>query len=230
MSERVERFEILINATPQEVWRCLTTSEGLSSWLGTESEIDLFVGATRRVAWGDLTSFNAEVKAIEPMRRLEVVYTDGEEGTGAEEWLVESKGKSTRLTLINTMSDDGIDNWEGFYGDIRRGWRLFMESMRFALEDANRPNRKAICVAVPAPGPRSEVWDRALKPLLDHETVARMDVRIEDPPHSLFFGSSDRSLLLDIEGSGEGQVVFFQAADHGGGLAWSEDVLEVLKG
>lgn len=227
MSKRVERFEIAIEAGPEEVWRCLTTSEGLSSWFGTESEIDFRIGGNRRIAWDDVTSFNAEITAIEPLRRIEVAYTDGGEETGAEEWLLHPDGKTTRLTLINTMSDEGIEDWDGFYGDIRRGWTLFMESMRFALEDALQPTRRAHCRAIPAPGTRESVWIRAMEPLIGHDVG--MALRIEDRPHSLFFGSPERSLLLDIEGSGAKQVIFYQAASHSGDLDWSEEIFQQVQ-
>lgn len=151
MTQRDERFQIDIRATPAEVWERLTTAAGLASWFGARASADLRVGGERIVGWGDEVEIVGDFREIEPQRRLRVVYFAGEEEVGAEEWLIETEGTTTRLTLINSMSDAGIDDWEGFYGDIRRGWNLFLASLRFALEDADYPDREVECAYLPAP-------------------------------------------------------------------------------
>lgn len=230
MTDRSERFEILIQATPEEVWRCLTTAEGIAAWFGTHSEIDLQIGGIRKVAWGDGTAFDGEIKSIEPLERLEIVYMEGGVPTGAEEWLITAEERTTRLTLINSMSDDGIDDWDGFYGDIRRGWRLFMESMRFALEKSDTVERLAVCDYLPTAGSRDEVWETAIAPTLASHLVDGMVETFTDQPHSALATAHNRSLLLDVEGSGSGQVLFVQAAVHGSDdSTWIDEALAAVR-
>lgn len=238
MGERTERFDIDIDATPADVWRMLTTAEGLASWFGTRARIDLRVGGDVEVGWGpddgpgDVIA--SRITALDPHRRLRLAYlADGEE-VGAEEWLVSTHGSTTRLTLVHSMPDDGAEDWEGFYGDIRRGWRLFLASLRHALESAASPLRTATSRSLPTPGPRWPIWadlttvvgledDHPTAPLL-----ADMEVVLADPPNSLLLASPTRTLLCDVEGQGDQQVVYLQAAVHAGQPDWPTAVLDDL--
>lgn len=227
MGERTERFSIDLDATPEQVWRSLTTAEGLAGWFGTRAEIDLRVGGDRVVGWGPGVEIRGRIDAIDPARRLRVVYVAGDEEAGAEEWLITVDGTTTCLTLIHSMPDAGIDDWEGWYGDMRRGWRLFLASLRHGLEDASAPNRTVRCRNLPAPGPRDAIrtrldaWRSEAPPELE-----RLAPLLDDPPHSLLLASADRTLLVDIEGTGDGQVVYVQAATHGADAeAWVDQVL-----
>lgn len=229
MTQREERFQIDINATAAEVWERLTTAEGLASWLGTRAGIDLQVGGGRTVGWGDEVEIVAEIADIDPERRLRVVYmVDGEE-VGAEEWLISTQGATTRLTLINSMSDLGVDDWEGFYGDIRRGWQLFLESMRFALESARTPNREVDCIYVPATGSREAAFDRIAAILDGSPVIDGMGSLLAIPPHARLLGAEDRTLLFDLEGSGDTQVLYAQAATHDGPGKWRAEALDLLR-
>jgi uncharacterized protein YndB with AHSA1/START domain len=140
---RSERFEIETRATPEEVWRSLTTAEGIASWFGTRAEIDARLDGERVVGWGEGVEIVGRITDMQPMERLRVVYlADGEE-VGAEEWLIQSDETTTRLTLINSLSDEGVDDWEGFYGDMRRGWRRFLASLRHAHRTLPLPPGKS---------------------------------------------------------------------------------------
>ena len=228
MTTGSERFEILIDATPEEVWEMLTTSDGLASWFGTHAEIELKVGGTRVVGWGEDQEIVGEVAALDRPSRLVVTYVAGDE-TGAEEWLITNEDTTTRLTLIHSLSIEGLDDWEGFYGDIRRGWNLFLTSMKYALERAREPIRAVDCVVVPTRD-RAATYEQILKTL---ETVGDlvdgMAITLENAPHSLFLTDAERSLLIDQEGPGPDHVIYVQAATHGGSSAWRKEILGRLE-
>lgn len=229
MTRREEHFEIAIDATPAEVWERLTTSEGIASWFGTRAEIDLRIDGERTVGWGDEMELSGQISGLEPERRLKVVYlADGQE-TGAEEWVISTGTGTTRLTLIYSMSDQGIDDWEGFFGDIQRGWQLFMASMRFGLEQAATPNRDVDCRYIPATMPRTEIWERLQRVLNDSELVGDLEPTLLIPPHSRLLVAEDRTLLLDVEGAGEDQVLYAQAATHDGPASWRHQALELAQ-
>lgn len=229
MTRKGERFEIDIRATPSEVWERLTTAAGLASWFGARASADLRVGGDRVVGWGDEVEIVGEFREIDPETRLRVVYLAGEEEVGAEEWLIETDGTTTRLTLINSMPDEGIDDWEGFYGDVRRGWNLFLASLRFALEDAITPDRVVDCEYHPAVGSREEIWARLEHALDRSSVITGCREELVDPPHSRLLTRPDRTLLLDIEGSGDEQVLFAQVATHHGPTRWRGDALELVR-
>lgn len=229
MTDREERFEIDIQATRAEVWERLTTASGIASWFGTHAEIDLRVGGTRTVGWGDEMEFSGTIAELEPERRLRIVYTGDGEETGAEEWVISGEEGAIRLTLIYSMSDEGIDDWEGFFGDIDRGWRLFMASMRFGLERAITPNREVRCIYIPAPVAAQEIWDLAEVMLDGSELTTGLEPALMIPPYSRLLTAPDRSLLLDVEGSGDARVLYVQAAIHDGPNQWQDDVLRLAK-
>lgn len=228
MSNREERFEIDVNASRDEVWRLLTTAQGLTSWFGTRAAIDFEIGGERVVGWGDKAEIVGRIAEIEPKTRLRIVYQTGDEETGAEEWLLTSDGTTTRLTLINSMPDEGIEDWEGFYGDIRRGWRLFLASLRHGLEDAATPTREVNFSYIPAPGDRHHIWDQLETVITGSPLTSELEPALLDPPHSRMLVSRERTLLLDMEGSGVDQVVYAQASMHSGAGSWPSDVIELI--
>lgn len=229
MTDGEERLEIDIHATPAQVWERLTTSKGIASWLGTRAEIDLRIGGDRIVGWGDEVEMSGTITELEPGRRIRLVYRAEGEQTGAEEWLVSGGRGATRLTLVYSLSARDVDDWEGFFGDLNRGWRLFMASMRFGLEQAATPNRAVDCCYVPAPIRAAEIWDRVGDALEHSELVAGLEPALLIPPHSRLLVAPDRSLLLDVEGSGDARVLYAQGATHDGPREWRRQVLALAR-
>jgi uncharacterized protein YndB with AHSA1/START domain len=230
MSQREERFEIDVDASPAEVWERLTTVAGLTSWFGTRASIELHIDGERVVGWGEAAEMAARITDIEPQHRLRVVYMAEGERTGAEEWLITTDDKTTRLTLINSFDDDEIDDWEGFFGDIRRGWRLFLASLVHGLESAATPDREVECIYVAAPGPREAVWDEVETILAGSpEAAGGLHPVVMDPPHSRLLVDRHRTLLIDVEGSGDGQVLYVQAATHAGPSKWRSETVATIR-
>ncbi len=225
MTMRHQKFEIKVSATPEQVWEMLTTAEGLATWFGTEASIDLEVGGSRTIGWAGTVEMTGKVSKIEPFKRLVIVY-ESEHEVGTEEWVLESDGATTHLRLIHSMPDDGIEDWEGFYGDMQRGWTLFMASMKFALEDAQTKTRTAKA-AYPQTSDRTATW-RRIKSILDEsgDLLDGMKTRIVMEPHSIFLTAPDRTLIVDQEGHGDVHVIYIQASSFGVSEAWQLDVLE----
>lgn len=89
MGRRDEAPEQAVAAGLDEVWRLLTTSEGLSSWFGTEAQVDARVGGTYRVSWGRPDeAIVGTVTEIEAPHRLRVAYLHEGREMGGEEWLL----------------------------------------------------------------------------------------------------------------------------------------------
>lgn len=216
---RREEFTVEIAASLDEVWTMLTTDRGVAAWYGVTAEIDPRPGGTYRVRWGDEVA-DTTVDEVEPPRRLRLVY-DPDEPSGAEEWLLEHRDGVTRVRLIHSLPDPGVDDWDAYYGDFRRGWRLFLASLRWALEGASSPWRVATCRTVGVPD-RATGWRHVLDSLGLVDTPAKGDtvpgvgtVALVDAPHSLLVTGDDTSLLCDLEGDGDHLAIYAQAAVHG---------------
>lgn len=219
MTTRREEFEIALEAGLDEVWTMLTTGRGLSAWFGVDAQVDLRPGGRVRVSWGEEV-VETSIADLEDRRRLRVVYDTGP-GAGAEEWLLEHDDGVTRLRLVHTLPDPGVEDWDDWYGDFRRGWRLFLASLRWALEDAPSPWRQAACRRLPV-ATRRRGWSLVCRrlglpedPTVGDPVGAVGRIRLVDPPHSLLVAGDTRTLLCDLEGDGDALVVYVQAAVHG---------------
>lgn len=75
------RHIAMIDAPPSEVWKALTTSEGLKSWMAPQVEIDLRVGGKMLSNYkadgklGDENSIENTILAFEPERMLSIQAT-----------------------------------------------------------------------------------------------------------------------------------------------------------
>jgi uncharacterized protein YndB with AHSA1/START domain len=65
----VER-EVVVPATPEEVWPAVTEAEELSAWFGADVELDARPGGRGVARWVDGTERHLLVEEVEPPRRL----------------------------------------------------------------------------------------------------------------------------------------------------------------
>lgn len=237
---------LTVAAGLDRVWELLSTAEGRAAWFGTEATIDLVVGGDATVGWGGPEDIVATVDAVEPRRRLRLAYVQDGVEMGAEEYVLTSEdGHTTHVRLLQSMpampphDPDDEDPWHGYHGDLERGWRLFLASLGYAAT-RDHPHRTATSTYTPAPRPRPAVWAEVVAALgLDDDgrptatsPAGLNDVRLRSSPHSLLLTGEDRSLLIDLEGTGEHMVVYRQAATHAPETpalaAWRRDALAAL--
>lgn len=232
---REEQHEVRITASLDAVWERLTTGAGLSSWFGTDGAIEAARGGRVRISWGDDQAIVGRVDALDARRRLRIVHLDAEGNEiGAEEWLLAHEGGTTTLRMIHSMPDPGVDDWDGWYGDIRRGYTLFLRLLRFALEDAPRPDRVASCRYVRSERPREDLWPAiiALRDVPPAGLAGRLRVLLADPPHTLLLAADATTVAVDQEGAAPTSVyVEVAGRDHSaGGRAAVDAVLDEVAG
>jgi uncharacterized protein YndB with AHSA1/START domain len=86
--------ELVLPAPPDEVWRALTEPERLEEWFANRVELDLERGHGV-FRWDDGVVRRARVEAVEPGRRLDLVWWDEaepEEATTVAFTLEEARG------------------------------------------------------------------------------------------------------------------------------------------
>src|SRR5258708_2368029 len=62
-------LEIEIAASPEEVWRAVSTAEGISSWFALVAKVEPGVGGTISIAWTPEMEGSSRIDAWEPGRR-----------------------------------------------------------------------------------------------------------------------------------------------------------------
>jgi uncharacterized protein YndB with AHSA1/START domain len=132
------RAQISIAAGTRDVWRVLTTADGLRGWWATSARLDAREGGTvvLRVVNGEGVEVDQRglCHEVRPVRRVELAFDargDGPEAGCRVEFLVARDGEETRVAL--TCSGSPLDD------DARRvaaeaTWKKRLERLRTDLE------------------------------------------------------------------------------------------------
>lgn len=128
--ERKIEKQIEIAATPEEVWKALTTGEGLERWFPLEAKVEPGVGGKLFASWGPEWQITSEITGWEPNRRIAW-------GTGKPvrmEVTIEARGGKTIVRLVQSSFSTGAD-WENeFYDSTDYGWVFMLANLRHYLE------------------------------------------------------------------------------------------------
>jgi uncharacterized protein YndB with AHSA1/START domain len=132
------RDEILLKATPDEVWDAITTGPGVDSWFMGHSEIEPGAGGRAKMTLAGMSQ-ESTVTAWEPGRRFAQRGDEGPGGTFmAFEYLIEARDQgSTLLRLVHNgmLSDD----WEAQYDSLSKGDGMYLRKLATYL--AHFPGR-----------------------------------------------------------------------------------------
>jgi uncharacterized protein YndB with AHSA1/START domain len=133
------RQQINIDASTRQVWRALTTAEGLESWWVDDARVDAREGG--RIV---LTSEDDEGEAVEeaglfhefrPMRRIEITWDNAGKaptrGTRIQ-FNIARDGEETRLIVIH--SGKGILDDEELRPALQKEWKQALLALRSSLE------------------------------------------------------------------------------------------------
>ncbi|MCP3805257.1 SRPBCC domain-containing protein [Allokutzneria sp. A3M-2-11 16] len=142
------RLEVVLPATPEEVWTLVATPEGQAAWFMPGEEI----GPDGAEVW-------------DPPKRLVFRTPSADDGSfHAFEYLIEGQEDGTALTFVHS----GVTGagWSEEYEEITTiGWAFYLHTMReYLTHFRGRPN-----VYVEADGPessaRQQAWDQLLATL-----------------------------------------------------------------
>lgn len=130
-------FEVTIPAPPAAVWEALSTSQGLTTWLWRDAEVDLRVGGEWLVKFPGGSTGGGTITAFEPLKRIEIAAMAPErfptvrrERTRATfELRAAQDGKSTVVHLGQTGWKSG-DEWDKAYDYLREGNAELLNNLR----------------------------------------------------------------------------------------------------
>jgi uncharacterized protein YndB with AHSA1/START domain len=161
------RKEVVLAATPEQVWEAIATGPGLAAWFMTM----------------ELDPQDGSVTAWEPGKRLAVQTPAAEDGsTQAFEYLIEARdGGSTVLRFVHSgiLGDDWGDE---FVSSASSGWDMYLHTLAQYLE--HFPARPATYVEVEAPQSSADesAWPVLLRAVGVSENVTAGDpVRLALP-------------------------------------------------
>jgi uncharacterized protein YndB with AHSA1/START domain len=160
---REQEHSIEIDAPPEAVWRAITEAEEVIRWYVQSAEIDPRVGGTYKVSWGEGMDGVSEIVTFEPGRHFRIEHRPMpgsppfETGPIAEEYFIETRGGKTVLRLVTSGIPD-TDDWDAFYEGTKRGWTIFLMSLRHYLERHAGTPRDQIVSMVGLPGSCADAW------------------------------------------------------------------------
>jgi uncharacterized protein YndB with AHSA1/START domain len=134
------RDEILLNATPEQVWQAIATGPGVDSWFMGHSEIEPGEGGRSRMTLAGMSQ-EGTVTAWEPGRRFAYRGDAGPGGTFmAFEYLIEARDQSS--TLLRLVHNGMLgDEWESQYDSLSKGDGMYLRKLATYL--AHFPGRTA---------------------------------------------------------------------------------------
>lgn len=141
--------EIEVPGTPEEVWRAIATSDGVSSWfyrsrvdgqVGGRAECDFGPGMEAReriTEWNPPTSFTSAPETGASDAEEAVADVPGSAApprNTATEWMVESRGGGTCIVRVVHSWFADSDDWDGQFEGHAYGWAAsFFPTLRLYL-------------------------------------------------------------------------------------------------
>ena len=97
------RREILLAAPREAVWAALTDPAQLSEWFANDVELDVREGGEGVFRWANGEERRAVVEHVDPGRRLEFEWSNGE-GATTVAFTLEDDDAGTRLTVVEAAA------------------------------------------------------------------------------------------------------------------------------
>jgi uncharacterized protein YndB with AHSA1/START domain len=144
IAEDAIRFERVLRAPIERVWRALTTPEGLAPWLGAAT-LELRTGGSFTLQLGQ-SEMRGRILRLEPPARLVLFWQEIQDGAVAQygvtpdfhselSFELEPLPAGTKLTLIHRLIEKG-DVMASFLG----GWHAHLDALSATLEGGSSPD------------------------------------------------------------------------------------------
>ena len=159
-------FTTTVVAPIDEVWNALTTGEGLQAWYVAKATVEPGLGGEVAISWGEGPEGLSRIDIWEQPHRVRFAYVPqggmevGDQGGGSEEWFLTHDDGVTTVRLVHSLPDPGVEDWQGYYGDIERGWSLFLATLGYYVESTERRGRVTTLATPRVRGEATEVWKR----------------------------------------------------------------------
>lgn len=168
MSRQVEK-EVVIAATPDEVWRALTDARELTRWFPIEARVEPGVGGSIWISWGEGSGGEAPITSWEPGRRFEWTETRGPIKL-AIDFHIEARDGGSAVRVVQAGFGDGRE-WDDEFHMVTGGWAYFMTHLKWYLEHHHGVPRDLIGLREQVSFSIAEAFDRLMTLTTDIDAV-----------------------------------------------------------
>jgi uncharacterized protein YndB with AHSA1/START domain len=121
---RKHELKIEVAATPAELWKALSTAQGIQSWFAPIAKVEPGVGGGITVGWGPGMEFTQAIEVWEPERHLHA---------GRVDYYIEGNGDTTILRLVESGFGDDA-KFDGEFESTGKAWPVFMTMLKRSAE------------------------------------------------------------------------------------------------
>jgi uncharacterized protein YndB with AHSA1/START domain len=153
------RDEIVLDATPEQVWAAIATGPGVDSWFMGRSEIEQREGGKATMDFGGFAA-EATITAFEPGRRY-ATRTDPEPNGAfmAFEYLIEARDQGTTVLRFVHSGFIGGDDWQNEYDALKIGDGMYLRKLAVYLKHfAPTTAAYSLMLHVPQVADSDKVW------------------------------------------------------------------------
>jgi len=122
-----------VPATPDRVWRALTTVEGLTAWLAPSASIDARLGGTIRFTFDEANVVTGEITTFEPAVRLTHTWIINDAAESTVQYDLAPSDDGTRLTLVHSGLPDEM------CGGYTPGWHAYLVRLEATVDGGTPP-------------------------------------------------------------------------------------------
>lgn len=156
--QRSVEAEVEVPGSPEEVWRAIATGKGISSWF-VPSKVEEREGGTTVTRFGPGMDAVAKITQWNPPKSFTAEAVEGELGTVATEWIVESREGGTCVVRVVHRWFADTDDWDGQFEGHAYGWATsFFRMLRLYLSHFPGQTCSAFQLTAISHKPAPEVW------------------------------------------------------------------------
>jgi uncharacterized protein YndB with AHSA1/START domain len=154
------QVEVEVPGTPEEVWRAINTSNGISSWF-VPTKTEERVGGKMTLTFAPGMDSDATITAWDPPRysRKESVELDSKTPPMAFEWFVEAKAGGTCMVRVVQSLFADTDDWDNQLTGTESGWPTFFVILKLVLTHYRDQQVHAIHELSFTSTPADQAWD-----------------------------------------------------------------------
>jgi len=130
---RKHEMEIEIDAPASEVWKAISTAQGIASWF-VPARVEPGPGGTITLIWGEGMESTSRIEIWEPEKHLRKVDDRPEQALpGVMDYVLEGSGGKTVLRLVHSGFGASAD-FDSEYESTGAGWPIFLQMLKHSVE------------------------------------------------------------------------------------------------
>lgn len=140
MSERPRGYarRVDITASPELVWRALTTSELLAQWCAPGAVIQPRAGGLFRASFDRTSELEAHIDVFDAPRRLRLIHLPSSglppaDSAIVDDFILDPKAKETIVRLLGS-GVPGASEWDGTHQRLRTSWERALARLKVFVE------------------------------------------------------------------------------------------------